>query len=55
MANVWHLNRDPEIYGPDAEHFNPARHLDKNGKLAPGLADTKEERFVDVQSRHIIS
>ncbi|PBK94399.1 cytochrome P450 [Armillaria gallica] len=46
MANVWHLNRDPEIYGPDAEHFNPTRHLDKDGKLAPGLADTKEESHV---------
>ncbi|KAK0226846.1 cytochrome P450 [Armillaria nabsnona] len=46
MANVWHLNRNPEIYGPDAEHFNPARHLDKNGKLAPGPADTKEESHV---------
>ncbi|SJL10290.1 related to O-methylsterigmatocystin oxidoreductase [Armillaria ostoyae] len=46
IANVWHLNRDPEIYGPDAEHFNPARHLDKNGKLAPGPSDTKEESHV---------
>ncbi|PBK94425.1 cytochrome P450 [Armillaria gallica] len=46
IPNVWHLNRDPEIYGPDAEHFNPARHLDKNGKLATGLADTKEESHV---------
>jgi len=31
IANVWHLNRDPEIYGEDAAHFNPARHLDANG------------------------
>ncbi len=25
MTNVWHLNRDPEIYGADAAHLNPAR------------------------------
>jgi cytochrome P450 len=28
MANLWHLNHDPELYGADAEHFNPARFLD---------------------------
>jgi len=43
VANVWHLNRDPEIYGEDAHHFNPARHLDANGQIAPGPPDTKEE------------
>ncbi|KAH9049791.1 cytochrome P450 [Lactarius deliciosus] len=31
MANVWHLHRDPEIYGADAADFNPARFLDANG------------------------
>ncbi|KAI0066978.1 cytochrome P450 [Artomyces pyxidatus] len=46
IANVWHLNRDPEIYGADAHHFNPARHLDAKGELAPGPADTKEESHV---------
>ena len=46
IANVWHLNRDPEIYGPDAEHFNPARHLDEKGQIAPAPADTKEESHV---------
>jgi len=25
IANIWHLNRDPGIYGADAAHFNPAR------------------------------
>ena len=43
IANVWHLNRDPEIYGEDAGHFNPARHLDTDGNIAPGPPDTKEE------------
>ena len=46
IANVWHLNRDPEIYGADAAHFNPARHLDKEGNVAPGPPDTKEESHV---------
>lgn len=46
IANVWHLNRDPEIYGEDAAHFNPARHLDAKGEVAPGPPDTKEESHV---------
>lgn len=43
MANVYHLNRDPELHGADAHEFNPARHLDEKGNLAPALVDTKEE------------
>ncbi|KAI9465400.1 cytochrome P450 [Lactarius psammicola] len=46
IANVWHLNRDPGIYGEDAAHFNPARHLDAKGEIAPGPPDTKEESHV---------
>ncbi|KAH9002678.1 cytochrome P450 [Lactarius hatsudake] len=46
IANVWHLNRDPEIYGEDAGDFNPARHLDSKGEIAPGPPDTKEESHV---------
>ena len=41
IANVWHLNRDPELYGVDAEHFNPARFLD-----TPCPPETKEEGHV---------
>ena len=46
IANVWHLNRDPEIYGADAAHFNPARFLDANGDVAPCPPETKEEGHV---------
>ncbi|CAA7268212.1 unnamed protein product [Cyclocybe aegerita] len=33
IANVWAINRDPDIYGPDAEVFNPRRYLDVKGQL----------------------
>ncbi|EEB92885.1 hypothetical protein MPER_08537, partial [Moniliophthora perniciosa FA553] len=46
IANVWALNRDVEAYGADAEDFNPGRFIDKNGKIMPALADTKDEGHV---------
>jgi cytochrome P450 len=47
IANVWNINRDPETFGHDAQHFNPARHLDeRTGTLSPAPADTKEESHV---------
>jgi cytochrome P450 len=46
IPNVWYMNHDPEIYGEDADHFDPARHLDANGDIAPGPPDTKEEGHV---------
>ncbi|KAI0254606.1 cytochrome P450 [Lactifluus subvellereus] len=46
MVNVWHLNRDPEIYGVDAAHFNPARFLDKNGDVTSLAPESKEEGHV---------
>ncbi|KAK0205295.1 cytochrome P450 [Desarmillaria ectypa] len=46
LANIWHINRDPANYGLDAEHFNPARHLDETGQLAPAPAGTREENHV---------
>ncbi|KAK0622811.1 cytochrome P450 [Immersiella caudata] len=46
VPNVWAINRDPGVFGEDAHLFNPARHLDKNGKLGPAPADTKEEGHV---------
>jgi cytochrome P450 len=46
VPNVWHLNRDPDIYGPDADLFNPSRHLDRDGQLLAAIADTKDESHV---------
>lgn len=44
IANVWHLNRDPSIYGPDAHEFKPERHMEKNAeRIGDGSADLKEE------------
>ena len=37
------MNRNPEIYGSDAHHFNPARFLDGNDQMVPAPPDTKEE------------
>ncbi|KAI0302989.1 cytochrome P450 [Russula brevipes] len=42
IANVWHMNHDPEIYGENAMDFDPARHLDANGDIPSGLSDNKE-------------
>jgi cytochrome P450 len=43
LPNVWFMNRDPEIYGENASHFEPARFLDENGDIATGPSDAKEE------------
>ena len=42
IPNVWHLNRDPEIFGKNPEHFEPARHLDASRDTAPGMSEIKE-------------
>jgi cytochrome P450 len=46
MANVWSLNRDPEIYGADAVHFNPARFLDTSSEVISLAPESKEEGHV---------
>ncbi|KAF5372636.1 hypothetical protein D9758_005285 [Tetrapyrgos nigripes] len=51
MPNIWAMNRDKDIYGPDAEIFRPERHLDPDGKLAPTPPDTKRksrDNFFDI-------
>jgi Cytochrome P450 len=36
-------NRDPAVYGDDAESFNPERFLDEHGRLIPGPQETHDE------------
>ena len=44
IANAWNMNRDPEIYGENVEHFDPGRYLDATGELvAPGVSHIREE------------
>ena len=46
IANVWNLNRDPDVYGADAAHFNPARFLGASGEVKSCAPETKEEGHV---------
>ena len=43
ITNIWHMNRDPEIFGENTERFNPARYLDASGDIAPGMSEIKEQ------------
>ncbi len=43
LPNVWHMNRDPEIFGDNTEHFDPARYLDARGGMAAGVSDLRNE------------
>ena len=45
FANVWHMNRDPEIFGKNTEDFDPARYLDASGGVGPDLDNLKEGHF----------
>ena len=50
------MNHDPDVYGADADEFNPSRHLDSEGKAPP---DTRDEshgkvfRLNDLKNRHV--
>jgi cytochrome P450 len=43
MPNIWHMNRDPELFGKNTEYFDPGRYLDASGDLASGVSDVKEQ------------
>ena len=43
LPNAWHMNRDPDIFGENAEDFDPARYLDASGDIAPGMTDLKKD------------
>ncbi|KAF8634716.1 hypothetical protein AX17_004119 [Amanita inopinata Kibby_2008] len=43
LANIWAINRDRDVYGDDADNFNPDRFIDADGKLSSALANTRDE------------
>ncbi|KAK7694473.1 hypothetical protein QCA50_001659 [Cerrena zonata] len=43
IPNQWAMNKDTDVYGPDAEQYNPGRHIDKNGDLYCPFVDTHDE------------
>ncbi|KAJ6526403.1 cytochrome P450 [Mycena capillaripes] len=43
IANVWAMNRDPEVYGHNANLFEPTRHLDDEGRPTVVIPETKDE------------
>ena len=43
LANAWHMNHDPEVFGENAEDFDPARYLDASGDIAPGMSELKKD------------
>ncbi|KZV75180.1 cytochrome P450 [Peniophora sp. CONT] len=45
IANVWEMNRDPEIFGADAHQFNPSRYLGERGEASPGTRDDGHYSF----------
>ncbi|EJF62600.1 cytochrome P450 [Dichomitus squalens LYAD-421 SS1] len=46
IPNIWAINRDPDMWGLDADQYVPERHIGPDGKLAPSHLDTKEEGHV---------
>ncbi|KAI0302992.1 cytochrome P450 [Russula brevipes] len=54
IANVWHLNRDPEMFGENVAHFDPARHLDANGDIPSGQSDREGHFSFGFGRRHCV-
>ena len=40
IANLWQCNHDRAVFGEDADQFRPERHLNEQGELVPGPAET---------------
>ncbi|KAJ3835522.1 cytochrome P450 [Lentinula raphanica] len=43
FPNLWSIHHDTELYGDDAEHFNPSRFLNVDGIIESSIEDTKDE------------
>ncbi|KAN0124435.1 cytochrome P450 [Russula decolorans] len=43
LANAWHMNRDPEIFGRNTEEFDPGRYLDASGGISPSGSELKKD------------
>jgi len=46
IPNTWHCNHDRAIFGEDADEFRPERHLDDQGKMLAGPAETSQTGHV---------
>ncbi|KZV67277.1 cytochrome P450 [Peniophora sp. CONT] len=43
IPNVWEMNHDPQVFGADANDFNPGRYLDDKGEMLPTLPGAKDD------------
>ncbi|KAJ3775933.1 cytochrome P450 [Lentinula raphanica] len=44
FPNIWSIHHDTQLYGDDAEHFNPSRYLNaSDGRVESSIEDTKDE------------
>ena len=46
ISNIWHCNHDRAVFGEDADEFRPERHLDEQGELLSGPAETNQAGHV---------
>ena len=45
LANIWHMNRDPEFFPKNADRFDPTRYLEVNEDIAPGTSYKEQGHF----------